>query len=222
MARRKDKEKALQLRKKGMSYSQIKEKLGVSKSTLSYWLRDYPLPKERIRELRDWSEQRIERCRETKRKKKETRLSSFYREQKEEIFPLGKRDLFIAGLFLYWGEGTKTGSSTVSLSNTDPSTLLFFMQWLTKCFNVPVDKFKVKLHLYKDMSIKKETLYWSRLLNIPIARFRKPYIKNSKTTDMTYRRKFIHGTCNVIVEDARLLERILMSLKAISDHYMRL
>ena len=34
------KEKAIKLRKEGYSYSYIKDKLGISKGTLSYWLRD--------------------------------------------------------------------------------------------------------------------------------------------------------------------------------------
>lgn len=52
MARRIDKNKAIKMRESGMSYSQIKAELGVSKSTLSLWLRDLPLSDERIRELR--------------------------------------------------------------------------------------------------------------------------------------------------------------------------
>ncbi len=51
MAKIKEREKAIELRKKGMSYSQIREKLGTPKSTLSNWLKDHPLSKERIREL---------------------------------------------------------------------------------------------------------------------------------------------------------------------------
>ena len=35
--RPKDRQKALNLRKSGMSYSQIKKEIGVHKSTLSYW-----------------------------------------------------------------------------------------------------------------------------------------------------------------------------------------
>ena len=83
MARFKDHERAIILRKRGMRYSQIKKILKVSKSTLSTWLKDHPLSEERIRQLRDWSEQRIEKCRETKRKKKEKRLKDFYQEQKK-------------------------------------------------------------------------------------------------------------------------------------------
>src|SRR3989338_6134106 len=108
MAPRKDREKALQLRKSGWSYAQIKEKLSVSKGTLSVWLRDYPLSRERINELRGKSEKRIERYRDTMRQKKEKRLAQVYRERASAILPLSRRDLYLAGLFLYWGEGSKS------------------------------------------------------------------------------------------------------------------
>ena len=51
MARFKGHQKALTLRKQGMSYGQIKKILKISKSTLSDWLKNYPLTEERIREL---------------------------------------------------------------------------------------------------------------------------------------------------------------------------
>ena len=57
--------KAIKLRKEGRSYSQIKKELRVSKSSLSLWLRQYPLSEKRLRELRDFNEQRIERFRNT-------------------------------------------------------------------------------------------------------------------------------------------------------------
>ena len=65
MARKIDKQKAIAMRKKGMSYSQIKDKIKVSKSTLSGWLSDMPLSEKRIRELRADSPIRIERYRNT-------------------------------------------------------------------------------------------------------------------------------------------------------------
>ena len=74
MARREDKQKVLEYRKEGFSYSQIKEKLKVSKSTLSGWLCDMPLSEERIRELQADNPIRIERYRNTMRTKREARL----------------------------------------------------------------------------------------------------------------------------------------------------
>jgi len=102
MARKEDKQKAIIMRKKGMSYSQIKEKLGVSKSTLSGWLYNMPLSEKRIRELRADSPVRIERYRNTMRVKKENRLKEVYKKVSKDIGNFSKRDLFLAGLFLYW------------------------------------------------------------------------------------------------------------------------
>ena len=88
------KEKAIKMRLQGMSYSQIREKLKVSKSTLSTWLEKYPLSKEKIRELRDWNPQRIENCRNTKLKKRQKKLEDVYNMISLEIGTLSKRDLF--------------------------------------------------------------------------------------------------------------------------------
>jgi len=156
MARLKDRQHALILRKEGKSYSQIKSSIGVSKGTLSYWLRDFPLPEERIRELRDWSQQRIERYRQTRLRTKEDRLNKIYFEQKRIIFPLSKRDLLIAGLFLYWGEGSKSKLPELEVANTDPAVPKFFIYWVTKFLKLEKSKIKAHLHLYNDMDVAKE------------------------------------------------------------------
>ena len=219
MARFKDREKALALRKQEMSYSQIKKILGISKSTLSGWLKDYPLSKERIDTLRGKNEKRIERYRETMRRKKEKRLNEVYLEEKKKIFPFTKRDQLIAGLFLYWGEGSKTFSSSVSISNTDPSVINFFAYWAENILKVPKEKMHVTLHLYNDMDIFKEIKYWSKKLSISKKQFTKPYIKQSSIKAINHKGSFGHGTCNLRIANARLSERVLMTVKAISNEY---
>jgi len=218
MARFKDRERAMALRKKEMSYSQIKSILGVSKSTLSVWLKDYPLSKERIKNLSK-NERVIEQCRETKRKKKEARLNEFYTEQKNKIFPFTERDYFMAGLFLYWGEGNKTLSSTIGISNTDPSVISFFIKWAVDCLKVPKEKIHISFHLYNDMDIDKELNFWSKKINISKKQFTKPYIKTSSSLRINQKGGFGHGTCNARIYDARLSEQVLMGIKAISDEY---
>src|SRR3989338_4021404 len=130
MARYNDKIKALAMRKKGMSYSAIKEKLGISKSTLSYWLSDMPLSREQINVLRAHSPQRIERYRNTMREKREVRMKDMYAVVSKEIGKFTTRELFIAGFFLYWAEGGKTKRCNITLSNTDPSMLRFYIIWV--------------------------------------------------------------------------------------------
>lgn len=219
MARFEDREKALALRMNGMSYSQIKNALKISKSTLSCWLRDYPLSKERIDELRGKNEQRIEKFRETMKRKHRDRLEGIYKEQKENILPLSDREIFIFGLGLYWGEGTKSYNSALSISNTDPSIIKFFILWMRRSLNVPKEKLKVHLHLYKDMDIEKEAKFWEDVSGISRKQFIKPYIKESSARSINHKGGFGHGTCNIRIGDVKLSEKILMAIKTISDEY---
>ncbi len=218
MAHREKKSEALEMRRNGASYSMIKDRVGVSKSTLSLWLRDMPLPEERIRELRDFNETRIERTRETKRRKKEVRLASVRNMAKEKIGKLNQRELFLAGLFLYWGEGGKTKETNIVLSNTDPSMMIFFIKWV-ETLGVSKDRLKIRINLYSDMNIEKELQYWSKTLHIPLSQFRKPYMKESKRSDITYTQKFTHGTCNVIYENRDIAELVLQSLREIQTRF---
>jgi predicted transcriptional regulator len=221
MARIKDRERALALRKEGMSYGQIKKELDISKSTLSGWLKKYPLSKERISELRDNNDQRIERYRETMRKKREERIRDFYNQEEAKIFPISKRDLYLAGLFLYWGEGSKNSEARLVISNTDPGVINFFAFWLENYWNVSKDKLKVQLHLYADMDVSTEINFWSAELDIPNSQFTKPYIKSSLSKRINHRGGFGHGTCNLTLGDARLSERVKAGLQAVREHYIR-
>lgn len=210
------KEKAIKLRISGMSYSQIKSKINVSKSTLSVWLEKYPLSPEKIKELRDWNPRRIENCRNTKLKNRQQKLQNVYNNISSEINLLSRRDLFIAGLFLYWGEGTKASRDMVAFTNTDPAMIKFFIKWM-KIFDVSQNKMRVKLHLYKDMDIDEKVQFWSKTSNIPVKNFRKPYIKDSKFSSLTYKNSFGQGTCTVMYGNSDLYNKITMGLKYIRE-----
>jgi len=222
MALKEKREQALILRKQELSYSEIKRQLQVSKSTLSLWLRDYPLSLERISALGANNEKRIERYRETRRKTKEMRLEKYYIEQKKNVFPLSKRDIFIAGLFLYWGEGSKARFREVFVSNTNPSIINFFIKWMETVFKVPKSKLKFRMHFYEDMDIKKEIAFWSKILNVSETQFTKPYIKKTSSLRINEKGSFGHGTCNAGIYDARLSEQVMMAIKTISDKYFNM
>lgn len=217
MARVEDRRRALELRKEGKSYSQIKSELGISKSTLSEWLRKYPLSNDQIRLLRAVNPIRIERYRQTMQRKRDKKLKEYYLEAEKFLLPLTKKELFIAGLFLYWGEGGKTSRGTLSINNTDPYVLKFSLFWMRKALLIPKERIKVYLHLYSDMNIHEELVYWSEELNIPLSQFMKPYIKQSKKADLD-QKGFGHGTCGLRVLDTIIKEKTLMSIKVAADY----
>lgn len=218
MALHEKKSEAIRMRKEGASYSQIKEKIKVSKSSLSLWLREIPLSEGRLRELRDWNAVRIERFQNTMRNKREDRLKKVRKQVIKDIRMLNKRELFIAGLFLYWGEGTKTAIASTSISNADPIMIRFFIQWL-ELIGVSRNSLRVYVHLYADMNIQKELRYWSKILDLPLSSFRKPYIKTSKRESLLYPQKFTHGTCNLIYGNRDVSEYVLMALEHIRSKF---
>lgn len=212
---------AIKLRFQGYTYGQIKRELNLAKSTLSDWLKNLPLSEQQISLLSKSRERsrdiRIERFRQTAKNKRLLRLTKLLNTQKKSLLPLSERELLIAGLFLYWGEGNKQ-RGRVAISNTDPRVIQFAMYWMNKILKVPKRKMGILLHLYSDMHIQQETEFWAQTLGIPQKQFKTPYIKKSTREGLTYK-GFGHGTCNLICLDSALAEKIAMSIKAICERY---
>ncbi len=208
------------MRQKGMSYSKIKTVLNVSKSTLSNWLSGVVLSKEQLSKLKEITPQKIERYRETMKIKKTARLETVFQKAQSDIGILSQRDLFVAGIALYWGEGTKAQPAHVALTNTNPAMLQFFLKWID-IFNIDKSKIRIRLHLYNDMDIKKSMQFWSKELSIPLAQFRKPYIKKTSSFSITYRNSFKMGTCSVTYGNAPLYEYIMMCIKVLESPIIR-
>jgi len=222
MARIKDRQKAITFRLQGWTYGAIKKELGISKSTLSDWLSKYPLTEEQLQLLIENKVKSREIAREkyiiTQRYKRELRLNTIYALEKKRWIKLSQREVELAGLFLYWGEGGKSLHHPLSLNNTDPKVVKFTLFWLTKGLGIPKEKIKVYLHLYKDMDKEKMMKFWSEELKLPLSQFGKPYIKASNRVDISHK-GFGYGTCGLYATDVRLKERVMMSIKAIADYY---
>ena len=202
-----------------MSYSQIKEEVPVSKGTLSVWLRDYPLSQKHIKRLRDNSSKRIENYRNTMAKKKEDRRKGVYDEVGKYLGKFSDRDYYMAGLFLYLGEGLKTQDYTVSVANTNPVVSKLFIKWL-ELLEADRSKIKVKLHLYRNMDLDKEVEFWSKELSISKKNFMKPYIKESKSDRINYSNSFNHGTCNVVYHGRDIADKVKMCLKYVENMHL--
>lgn len=221
MARILFREQAIKLRLQGYTYGQIKRELGLPKSTLSDWLRNLPLNKKQFKLLlksrghsRDLAR---EKYIETRKKQRLTRLKEVFDEQSRNLLPLSEKELFLTGLFLYWGEGDKK-HGRVTISNTDPRVVKFALYWMTHSLKIPRGKIRVNLHLYKDMNIEESISFWVETLNIPRQQFNKPYIKKTNREGLTYK-SFGHGTCKLYAGSVALSEKIAMAIKAISDRY---
>lgn len=215
-------EQAIKLRlEKECSYSEIRKRLGVPKSTLSGWLRELPLTKERILELqRDnlkRNEAKIERYRNTMRKRRDKKDSEVYRKYKKQFHKISKDTLFATGLSLYLAEGSKTDYYTIALANTDSGILKFFIKWLNDFLRIPKEKIRVGLHLYENMDVKRELRFWKNELGLERSQFYKPWISKFKKGSFSYKESFRHGTCKIYVCGGEKKRELMMAIRAFID-----
>ena len=212
------KNKAIILRQDGHTYGEIKKELGLAKSTLSNWLSTIALTKMQIDLLNqnkiDKRQITAEKISLIKSQKRELKLSEYYDVEFRKFKKLGSRELYVAGLMLYWGEGTKGANCVVSLCNTDPQMLIFYRYWLENSLNIKPERIKVSLHLYQDMDIDNIKTYWSNILKIPINQFIKPYIKKINIVSLN-QKGYGKGTCSLYLYDSSLKRKIMTGIKIV-------
>lgn len=220
------KEKAVKLRlEQNLSYSQILSQVPVAKSTLSEWLRFFPLSKDKILELKKRGSERgvisRERFIATMRRKREERMKKVYGTCLERMLKIPRDAFFVAGLMLYLGEGSKTIYSKIALANTDPKIIKFFVKWLAEFLEIRKSNLKAQLHLYPNMDIEKEKGFWKDILGFKDEQFYKPYISKILRGSFTYKESFRHGTCSVYFGSVEKKSELMSSIQAFVDLYLK-
>ncbi|CAM5454211.1 helix-turn-helix domain-containing protein [Streptomyces aurantiogriseus] len=176
--------RARELRLQGWTYDQIQVELGCSKSSISLWVRDLPKP-----ERRDPAEQARLACR--KRWEHELAVRDEQRQRTKaaaaaQIGEMSDRDLFMAGVALYWAEGSKDKPydrrENVLFVNSDPDVIQLYLAWLAM-LGVGRERltYRVMIHMTADVEGAKH--YWADLVGVDVSTFQKTTIKkhNPKT-----------------------------------------
>ncbi len=176
-------EKARDLRKKGLSYNEIKERLGVSKSSVSLWCRDIELSDKQKERLSDRSAAVSKLGARANHEKRLLEVLAIKESSKKEISSLDSDTFRIAGTILYWAEGHKTNSASVT--NSDPRIIRFMVTWFKEICGISPAHLKAHLHIHYGNDEKKIKKFWSRLTGIPLKNFGKSFIKPKGTGHRT-------------------------------------
>ena len=204
------KKRADDLRSKGKSYQQIKNLLGIPKSTLSTWFNK----KYANLYTREIQLAHLARVRPIARASVIRRIQQRDKEvnkKASDVFnKIDFRESFnkLALGLLYWAEGTKTKTvSGLIFVNTDPTMMNLFVNLLRKSYPIDESKFRVRIHLHYYHERRKLTEFWSQLLNIPKSNFATPYLKpRSKKKRF---RKNSNGICLLRYADSNIRREIM-------------
>ena len=120
------KKQAINLRKRGWSYNVISERLGLSKSTLSDWLREIPYTPNQ------WVIARIQagpaKAAAIKQKRRFKEITVLKKEGFRTIGRISRRDLLFLGIGIYMGEGSKL-YEIIRVINSDPRIIRLAIEW---------------------------------------------------------------------------------------------
>lgn len=226
MGKLEEKLKAQELRKKGLSYGEIRQQIHVSKDTLSRWCQDIVLTKiqkERLLVNKIFGQKKGSLiAADNKRRARLIRTKNIFRDAKKELGRMSKRDRFITGIALYAGEGYKTDGKG-GFTNSDPILIGFMIKWFQEFCDIPLPKIRGAIWIHDNLDIVVAKGFWSKLTGIPETQFHKTYIAINKK-DSRKIRKNIHqyGVFAIKFSDSATHRRIMGWISALLGGKMRL
>ena len=182
-ARLEDKFKAIELRKKGLSYKEIQQQIPVSKGLLSGWLKYIKLSREeeeflknKIKEKQDAGRIKTMFTNRARRMAREKIAES----DAEVIFKKNMFDpAFLIGVALYWAEGGKR-SGGFQFVNSDPEMIFFMYKWIQKIFNISRENIKCRLYIHDIPGYENCESNWANKLEIEPQSLQKTIYKKTR------------------------------------------
>lgn len=202
------------LRASGMVYNEIAAKLGVSKSSVSLWVRDMPRPLRRSSmQNRKSAAEGVRRYWEKERSVREAKRETVRSAAAAEIGELSDREILIVGAIAYWCEGAKSKGpkygAHVAFINSNPDLIRFFLRFLTVA-GVADDQVIFRVSIHEGAGVLAAQRYWQEVTGAHPAKFQKPTLKRHKPK--TSRRNTgadYHGCLRIdVLRSADLYHRI--------------
>ncbi len=172
---------ARELREKGLNYEEIAAELGVSKSSISLWVRDMPTPPHlSYEESRKRSAEGVRRYWAVEGPKREAVRAAAVAAAADEIGALSDRELRIAGAIAYWCEGAKSKpwhrSHKIVFTNSDPGLITLFLRFL-QAAGVSADQITYRVAIHETADIAAAERFWAEVTGADVSRFKKPTLK---------------------------------------------
>lgn len=179
---------AIDLRKKGFSYDDIKNELNIPKSTVAHWVRNIKLEEDQIQKLKN---KRLEAARNNSKKRsvkilkqvEEIRAAAI-----KSINQISKRELWLMGIALYWRQKSLSKKESnfqngISFSSLDPEIIKLFLRWLRDVGGVTDDELYFDIFMNKDQKRYRDRVvaYWSGKVNLTRDNFNHLYYLKAKS-----------------------------------------
>jgi hypothetical protein len=197
------KEIAIDLRKRGSSYSEIENSISIPKSTLAYWLKDVILTPEQKQKLQ-------EKRKKVAQTNSQKRISGIYRKIEEikkssveNIKNISKREFWLMGIMLYWREGLLSNNENdlrkgVRFTSSNPRFIRLFLKWLREVGKIEKTEIEFDIFANRDKKklIKDIISHWSKITKFSKNKFSHIYYQKSAIKGYKIKRSRISKSSN--------------------------
>jgi transcriptional regulator with XRE-family HTH domain len=204
--------KARGLREQGWAYRQIAAELGVSKSSVSLWVRDLPRPPRlSYEESRRRAAEGVRRYWAAQGPLRAAERAAVTAAAAAQIGELSDREILIAGAIAYWCEGAKNKphrrSDRVEFINSDPELIRFFLRFLDVA-GVGRERLIYRVLIHESADADAAQQFWLELTQADPSQFRGPTLKrHNPTTRRRNTEDGYHGCLRVTVRRSADLYR---------------
>jgi Homeodomain-like domain len=180
--------RAREMRDKGHTYEEIAAELGVSKGSVSLWVRDLPRQgRLSYAECRKRNAEGVARYWATERPVRAARRQAVTDKAAAQVGEPSDREVLIAGAVAYWCEGSKNKpyrrpANRVIFINSDPALIAFFFRFLAVAGVTP-ERLICRVHIHESANVAAAHQFWLDQTRLPAEQFRPPILKrhNPKT-----------------------------------------
>jgi transcriptional regulator with XRE-family HTH domain len=207
----KERDAARRLRRDdGLPLGAIAARLGVSKSSMSRWVRDVELRPDQHDALRALNPLYNAQLRGQHRRRETARAARLAAQEHGRDLARRGDPLHTQGCMLYWAEGAKYRNAVVFV-NSDADMLALFLRFLQRCYAVaPSDvALSVNCHLAAGRDPAEITQWWLDRLALPHTCARTPTVNNVSVASRRRRGHVLpYGTARLAVHSTFIVQSI--------------
>ena len=206
----KEQQEARRLRsEEGLALNEIADRLQVSKSSVSFWVRDVVLSEEQAAQLASQNPLLNRQFRSSQVSRERARAARAACQEEGRERARQADPLHAAGCMLYWAEGSKS-RCTVAFTNSDPDMVDLFVRFLERCYDVPRQRMVAYVNCHDDCaSVTEIEQFWLERLQFDRSQLRKTTVNYHSSYSKRKRcGKLVYGTCRVSFESYRVVQSI--------------
>jgi transcriptional regulator with XRE-family HTH domain len=201
-------EQAVTFRKRGFTLEEIAKICGVSKSTVSKWLKNKAfsdnVTKQNKRRAGQENAKRLKLVNKARSGERSKRYAEVERSAKTEYRNYKNTPLFVASLTTYRALGDTSDSTTIRLSSTDAGLHRLFIKFAVGYLGADKKQIKHWLLLYQGQSEAVCMKKWQKATTLPYSQFHKTQYAHTTATKKTLH----NGVGNTIIGSTVLKRKL--------------